>query len=133
MKSKRQRRVNVGLIIWAFLTMGILLSSYTPVIAKDRDQVQGLVDKARVTLKDFMSDPNYIWLHENIKNAKGVLIFPQVIKGGFIFGGSGGTGVLIVRDERTGNWGEPAFYILLARQLLVSRSAAKRQKWSCSQ
>jgi lipid-binding SYLF domain-containing protein len=53
-----------------------------------------------------------VWLHENIDHAKGILIFPQVIKGGFIWGGSGGTGVLMVRDERTGNWSEPAFYTI---------------------
>jgi lipid-binding SYLF domain-containing protein len=39
-----------------------------------------------------------------------VLIFPQVLKAGFFLGGSGGTGVLLVRDEATGTWSEPAFY-----------------------
>ncbi len=45
-------------------------------------------------------------------HAEGVLIFPQVIKGGFIFGASGGTGVFLARDEKTGDWSEPAFYTL---------------------
>jgi len=40
------------------------------------------------------------------------LIFPQVIKGGFIWGGSGGTGVFLARDEKTGHWSEPAFYTI---------------------
>jgi lipid-binding SYLF domain-containing protein len=31
-----------------------------------------------------------------------VLIFPQVLKAGFILGGSGGSGVLLVRDAKTG-------------------------------
>ena len=112
MEDKRQKRVNVGMMILAFLAMGILFASYTPAIAKDGDQVQSLVDKARITFNDFMHDSNYVWLHENIDHAKGVLIFPQVIKGGFIWGGSGGTGVLMVRDQRTGNWSEPAFYTI---------------------
>jgi lipid-binding SYLF domain-containing protein len=94
--------------------MGIFFVSYKliPAVAADRDQVQGLVDRARVTFNDFMRDPNYIWLRENLDHAKGVLIFPQVIKGGFIWGGSGGTGVLLVRDEKRGNWSEPAFYTI---------------------
>ena len=112
MKGKRQNGINVGMMMLAFLAIGILLASYTSAIAKDREQVQGLVDKARITLNDFMHDSNYVWLHENIGHAKGVLIFPQVIKGGFIWGGSGGTGVLIVRDQRTGSWSEPAFYTI---------------------
>lgn len=110
MEDRRHKRVNVGILILALLAMGILFVSYTPAMAKDRDQVQGLVDKARITFNDFMHDSNYVWLHENIDHAKGILIFPQVIKGGFIWGGSGGTGVLMVRGQRTGNWSEPAFY-----------------------
>lgn len=112
MERKRHNRVNEGILILAFLAMGIPFASYSGAIAKDRDQVQGLVDKARITFNDFMHDSNYVWLHENIDHAKGILIFPQVIKGGFIWGGSGGTGVLMVRDQRTGDWSEPAFYTI---------------------
>jgi len=112
MENKKHRYSIVTIMVLAVFAVGILLSSYTSAMAADRERVQLLVDKARITLKDFMTDPNFIWLHEHMKTAKGVLIFPQVIKGGFIWGGSGGTGVLMVRDERTGNWGEPAFYTI---------------------
>ena len=105
-------RQNVGMMISTILAIGILLASYTTSVAADRNQVQGLVDRARVTFSEFMRDPNYTWVRENLDQAKGVLIFPQVIKGGFIWGGSGGTGVFLVRDEKTGNWGEPAFYTI---------------------
>jgi lipid-binding SYLF domain-containing protein len=74
--------------------------------------VQGVVDRARITFKDLIRDPNYTWLNKTLDHAKGVLIFPQIIKGGFIWGGSGGTGVLLVRDEKTGDWSEPAFYTI---------------------
>jgi len=67
------------------------------------------VDKARVTFNGFMRDNNYGWLHEHLREAKGLLIFPQLIKGGFFLGGSGGTGVLVVRNAKTGDWSEPAF------------------------
>jgi lipid-binding SYLF domain-containing protein len=112
MKGKRQKRVNVGMMILAFFVIGAVLVSYTPATAKDREQVQGLVDKARITFNDFMHDSNYAWLHENLDRAKGVMIFLEVLKGGFIWGGSGGTGVLMVRDQRTGSWSEPAFYTI---------------------
>jgi lipid-binding SYLF domain-containing protein len=51
------------------------------------------------------------WLQQNIGRAKGVLISPEVAKAGFIFGGSGGHGVLLVRDKN-GKWAGPAFYTL---------------------
>jgi lipid-binding SYLF domain-containing protein len=111
MEKRNRRRVSVGIMVSAIL-VGILFASYMPAIAADRYQAQGLVDRARITFSEFMRDPYYSWLHQNLDRAKGVLIFPQVIKGGFIWGGSGGTGVFLVRDERTGSWGEPAFYTI---------------------
>jgi lipid-binding SYLF domain-containing protein len=112
MEKTKQRHVSVELIVLTILAVGLLFVSYTPANAASQYQAQGLVDKARVTLEDFMQDSTYSWLHENLDRAKGVLIFPQVLKGGFIWGGSGGTGVFLVRDEKTGEWGEPAFYTI---------------------
>jgi lipid-binding SYLF domain-containing protein len=73
---------------------------------------QLLVDKADLTFRSFMSDHNMSWLHENLDQAKGLLIIPSVLKGGFILGGSGGSGVLVVKDAKTGKWTEPGFYTL---------------------
>ena len=102
--------MRTGLVL-AVLFVGLILVPYRSVMAKsDMGAAQGIVDKAKVTFKDFMSDSNYGWIHENMDRAKGVLIFPQILKGGFIWGGSGGTGVFMVKDERTGDWGNPAFY-----------------------
>jgi lipid-binding SYLF domain-containing protein len=41
-----------------------------------------------------------------------VLIYPQILKAGFFLGGSGGTGVLLVKDKTSGNWSQPAFYTM---------------------
>jgi lipid-binding SYLF domain-containing protein len=43
-----------------------------------------------------------------LADAQGVAIIPHVIKAGFLFGGRGGHGVVLMRD-RNGVWGEPAF------------------------
>jgi lipid-binding SYLF domain-containing protein len=43
-----------------------------------------------------------------LNNAKGLAIIPGVIKAGFIVGGRGGKGVLVVHDT-DGNWSNPAF------------------------
>lgn len=73
---------------------------------------QELVEKARLTIKSFLADKNMSWLRDNLKNARGVLVVPQMIKGAFFIGGSGGSGVLLVRDEKTDAWSYPAFYTL---------------------
>jgi lipid-binding SYLF domain-containing protein len=99
-------------VITAFLALALFATTVLPAMAADEEEAQGIVDKARVTFNNFMRDKNYSWLHENLKNVKGLLIFPQVLKAGFILGGSGGTGVLVVRDEKTEDWSEPAFYTI---------------------
>ena len=72
-----------------------------------------LIDKAIVTLNSFISEPNLEWFRKHIKDSYGIIIMPQLIKGGFIFGGSGGRAVLVARDDLTGEWSEPVFLINL--------------------
>lgn len=80
--------------------------------ASEKDEAQAIVDKARGTLTVLLNDEHYPFLHEFLKKAKGVVVFPQIIKAGYILGGSGGTGVLLVRNGVNGTWSEPAFYTL---------------------
>jgi SH3 domain-containing YSC84-like protein 1 len=77
-----------------------------------QSEQQKLVNAADTTFSNFVRDPDMTWLHDNLGRAKGVLIAPSVAKAGFIFGGSGGRAVLIVRDGKTGKWVGPAFYTM---------------------
>jgi len=81
--------------------------------ADDVQDASQLVDKARLTFESFIADPT---LGENLRilvnKARGVLIYPQVLRGAFIIGASGGSGVLLVREVASGQWGGPAFYTL---------------------
>ena len=65
---------------------------------------------ARTTLSNFIRDPDQTWIQENLGRARAVLIAPQIVKAGFIFGGSGGRGLLVARDGQ--GWAGPAFYNL---------------------
>ena len=69
-----------------------------------------LVADAQKTFENFMRDPDQTWARQNLDRAKAVLIAPQIVKAGFIFGGSGGRAVLVAKDGRT--WYGPAFYDL---------------------
>ena len=73
---------------------------------------QDLVNSAETTFSNFIRDPDMTWLQQHIGTARAVLIAPQIVKAGFIFGGSGGRGVLFIRNEQTGRWEGPAFYNL---------------------
>ena len=88
----------------------VLGGSFTTAYADDKTEAQSIIVKSKGVLTDLMGEDAYSWLHTYLKTAKGVIIFPQVLKAGFFIGGSGGTGVLLVRDVATGTWSEPAFY-----------------------
>jgi SH3 domain-containing YSC84-like protein 1 len=72
---------------------------------------QQLVDKAQLTLEAFANEPQLKdSLKDLSKEARALFIIPQFLRGAFIFGGAGGSGVLIARDENSGKWGDPVFY-----------------------
>lgn len=70
-----------------------------------------LVEDCRLTVQSLLSDPDFEWLDDYIRRARGVMIFPDLVKGGFIVGGEGGTGVLLARLA-DGSWSYPAFYFM---------------------
>ena len=77
-----------------------------------QSEQQKLVDRADKTLSNFLRDPDMTWLQQNIGRAKAIMVAPEVVKAGFIFGGSGGRAVTLARDEKSGKWAGPAFYTL---------------------
>ena len=79
-------------------------------LAAAQSEQQTLVNQADTTLSNFMRDPEMTWLQQNIGRAKGVLIAPEIVKAGFIFGGSGGRAVLVAKDG--GKWHGPSFYTM---------------------
>ena len=80
-------------------------------VASDRADAQATVTKANITFNSFMSDKNFTEMRKLSRSAKGIFIAPQVLKGAFVVGASGGTGVLLVRGEG-GKWTYPAFYTI---------------------
>lgn len=111
MKPEIRKAFLTGLrMIAVALSLTLLLGTFSTVAASDTSEAQVIVDKAKATFTDVLTDSNFYWLDKYLKDAKGILIFPQILKAGFFLGGSGGTGVLLVRNEETGTWSDPAFY-----------------------
>jgi len=106
---KRSDRNIFGMAGWV-LVLAFFAMLIQPSLAAAAVDEQGTVDKALVTFRNFMADQEMEWFKKNLKDAKALLIVPNLLKAGFILGGSGGSGVLVVRDAKTGNWSQPAFY-----------------------
>ncbi len=100
----------LALILTLFSVM--LCNTSLSQASEDFGKPEELVSKGTVVFKSFMQDPNMKWFRNNIHNAKGIFIVPQMLRGGFIIGGSGGSGLLVAKDNTSGNWSYPAFYTM---------------------
>jgi SH3 domain-containing YSC84-like protein 1 len=97
----------------SLLMLTALVAVPRPAVADDAQDAKQLVEKARLTFEAFVADKDMgPPLKSLLKQAKGVLIYPQVLRGAFIFGASGGSGIFLVHDAKAGTWGGPAFYTI---------------------
>jgi lipid-binding SYLF domain-containing protein len=88
------------------LLVAVLLA---PLAAHAQSDQQMVVDRAKGTVADLRHDKAFGSARQSIQSARAVLIVPRLFKGGFIVGGEGGQGVLLVRGPGT-TWSNPAFY-----------------------
>lgn len=77
---------------------------------------QEMVDRCRISFEKLTTSPDTSELPGFVRRARGVLIFPELLKAGFILGVEGGGGVALVRDDTRG-WSDPAFYTLVSGSL----------------
>lgn len=93
------------------LSLGVLQGFLaTRAAADDATDTRQLVERAKLTLETFMQAPETEGFRNLVKSARGVFIAPVVLRGAFVFGLSGGSGVFLARDSKSGAWVGPAFY-----------------------
>lgn len=73
----------------------------------DREEAEVLVNKARLVIEELKLHKEMAQARDLIRRSSGVVIFPGMVKGGFIVGGSYGKGVVL--SHRNGRWNGPAF------------------------
>lgn len=97
-----------------FVVLGMIIAFAvaSPQVARASDtaDAEALVTKARRTLENFRRDPEMWSLRQLAAKTRGIMIMPQLVKGGFIIGGSGGNGVFMAREGTDQPWRGPAFY-----------------------
>jgi lipid-binding SYLF domain-containing protein len=91
----------------ALLAAGLLAA---PLAAQAQSSQQVTIDGARKVLADLRHDKAFGNAAQLLRQARAVFIVPKLIKGGFIVGGEGGNGVMMVHNK--GGWSAPAFYAI---------------------
>ena len=89
----------LSILLFAAAIIGAFLTVPGMALASDKTDAQAIVTKANMTFNSFMSDKNFTEMRKLSRSAKGIFIAPQVLKGAFVWGASGGTGVFLVREE----------------------------------
>ena len=70
---------------------------------------QSLVDSCLESARKVLSGKDFPDAAKQMTTAKGVLIIPELVQGGFFLGAAGGRGALMARNGAR-NWSPPAFY-----------------------
>jgi SH3 domain-containing YSC84-like protein 1 len=96
------------ILVWLILI--VTITSTFPAVANDKLEAESLVKDTEIAFSDLLADPTMQWFRDHVNDAEAIVIVPQLLKAGFIFGASGGTGVAFVRDRGAGTWRGPAFY-----------------------
>ena len=111
--NKAQSRLRTCLRI-VLCTWLLLASAGHVALASDAEKI---VINAELIVKDIIRhEKDYGRLRAMLKQCAGVLIVPQYLKAGLVWGGAGGNGILLSRDENN-NWSAPAFYDLGAASI----------------
>ena len=98
---------NAGVALAAVASLALFAPA-----AQAQSEQQKLIADAEKVLSNFLRDPDMGWLQRNIGRSKALMIAPEILKAGFIFGGSGGRALVVARDQASGKWVGPAFYVL---------------------
>jgi SH3 domain-containing YSC84-like protein 1 len=97
----RQRTSFLATLPLLFVAATMVSAAY----AGDNYRAQDRIDDATGIVNQMKQDPNLTLL---LAQARGVFIIPHYGKAGFIVGGQGGGGVVLIRHD--GRWSDPAFY-----------------------
>jgi len=99
-------------IALAVFVMALSLCLLPPVLSRAGVSEEAKVQASTAVIKEVMDIPESEIPPTLLRSAQGIAIFPDLLKGAFVFGARYGVGVLLVRNEDQ-SWGNPVFFDLL--------------------
>src|SRR5712671_225424 len=97
----------LGLVLFIAAMTAFVTGGAAQDTGKDLRTAVDHVDRAATVVSEVMQVPERSIPRDLLDKAQAVVVFPGVIKAAFVFGGQGGSGV-VVRRQGTG-WSAPAF------------------------
>ncbi len=94
------------LALWALAVALPLPPAASPAWAMS---TQERIDQSALVIQEMSRQSDTGTMASMLRTAKGVVIFPSVVKAGFVFGGQYGEGLILRRDPRRNAWYGPSF------------------------
>ena len=91
------------------ILFALLLSFFSTNTQAEEDSRQKLLGDSVSVVEEIMNSPDQEIPTNLISQAKAILIFPTMVKAGFLLGGRYGGGVASMRSKSTGKFGPPTF------------------------
>jgi len=98
--TRKSIQMLLTLAILSLLVGGSLVSAASP---------DTRISESIATLREMADEPDAKAMASLLREAKGVAIFPSVVKAGVLLGGKYGEGLVIERDPESGTWFGPSF------------------------
>ena len=98
--TRKSIQMLLTLVILSLLVGGSLVSAASP---------DTRISESIATLREMADEPDAKAMASLLREAKGVAIFPSVVKAGVLLGGKYGEGLVIERDPESGTWFGPSF------------------------
>jgi len=96
----------------AVFVMVLSLCLLPPVLSRAGVSEEAKVQASTAIIREVMDIPECAIPPSLLRSAQGIAIFPDVLKGAFVFGARYGVGVMLVRNEDR-SWGNPVFFRLI--------------------
>jgi lipid-binding SYLF domain-containing protein len=89
----------------------LCLFLFSSAVNADTPQQEQILIETEQVLEELQNSPEQQVPVDIFSKAKAIIVFPTMIKGGFIFAARYGKGVAVIRNAETGKWGPPAFLV----------------------
>lgn len=95
----------------AVAVVALLAPIPSPAAGDEMEEARALVEEAKIAFERVASEETFAPDFRDLaRRARGIFIAPEIVRVALVFGGSGGSGLVVVRDEKSGGWAGPAFY-----------------------
>ena len=101
-------------LLLAFL-LAFMAGALGTALAQNKEEPERIIEKSRIVVEEMVTSRDRVVPEDLLRDCAGLAIIPEMIKGGFVVGGSYGKGVVLAHKD--GKWTGPAFIYLGAGSL----------------